>query len=528
MKKLIYFICLITLCLLSGCDITPTPNPTPTPIPGEDEVSDENIEIIFDTSGGTNIAIQIITKGSKAFKPLDPDKEDYRFLGWSQGDNSYFDFDTVLYENTIIYAVWESMYKDYSEFLDLYLPDVISTNVELETRVGDLRLMWKSSNPNVLDNYGNLSRPRHDEIINVTLTVYDEGYLTTYNKDVKVLGVEYKDLVDGNIAIGYYSSWNFFGYTDEMYDTLDIVNLCFAYVTPDCGLNISGLQSYIPKILQAHNAGIRVLLSVQGYSSEGANFSLAASTASGRKKLANAMLEFVETYNFDGIDIDWEYPGFNTGRSTAVDRENYTLLMKEIYTTLKNKDDTYLLTAAIPGGPYLPSRFDLENTSKYLDYINIMTYDLNASGKCVHHTALYSGTGTASNCSIDYSVNYYLDAKVPKSKIIIGIAFYGKSTKGNTLAGSGSSYSSITYTKIYQNYILPGSSNVKFYYDEECQAPYIVDTINNIFITYDNERSIKAKVDYVKDKKLGGVMIWEIGEDMTLNLLKSLYNVYKK
>lgn len=530
MRKILFILVVAFLILVAGCeDAEINPNDLPDDkVDDEPVIVDESITITFETDGGTSIAKQVIDKNSKCFRPLDPDKEGYLFIGWTLGDNNYFDFDTILSEDTTIYAVWESVYKDYSEFLDLYVPNVITTSLDLPTRIGDLHLMWKSSDATIFDNYGNLYKPRYDTTITLSLTVYDEGYLTDYSKDVLVEGLHFKELVQGNIAIGYYSTWNFFGYTDEMLETLDIINLCFAYVTPDATLNIQSVQGYLSKILQAHNSGIRVLLSVQGYGSEGVNFSDAAATSEGRKKLAKSMLDFVKTYNFDGIDIDWEYPGYQTGRSTAVDKANYTLLMKEIYNTLKAEDSSYLLTAAIPGGPWGPTRFDLGGCSAYLDYINIMTYDLNSSGVCVHHTALYSGSGTASNCSVDYSVNYYISNGVPLGKIIIGIAFYGKYTTGNSLGGSGSSYSTITYSKIYQNYISVSSSNILFKYDEECEAPYIIDTANNRFITYDNERSIKAKADYVKTKNLGGLMIWEIGEDMTSTLLKSLYNSYKK
>ena len=213
--------------------------------------------------------------------------------------------------------------------------------------------------------------------------------------------------------------------------------------------------------------------------------------------------------------------------STAIDRANYTLLMQEIYETLKAKDPTYLLTAAIPGGPYLTSRFDLANVHKYLDFINIMTYDLQSSGRATHHTALYPSSATISGCSVDESVKSYLNQGVPAEKIVIGIAFYGKYTVSSSLGGSGSSYKSITYTKILSDYL--NNPNASYYngFDEIANAPYILDYTNGYFITYDNELSVERKCQYVLNNKLGGVMVWEIGEDMSGNLVSVINKTMK-
>ena len=523
MKKYLYLIVFfISIIFFIGCEEVPSEEDN------HPKEEDKIVNIYFDSQGGSLIADEAIAYGTTCIEPLvNPTKNGYAFAGWSLDFSTIFDFDTKLYEDITLYALWTELYKDYSFFLDEYVPDTIESNVELPTRYEDLYLTWSTSEQSILDNYGQLASPRKDTNLTIYLEVYDDGYITYYEKDVLVKATKYKELKTSNAVFGYYSTWNFFGYTNEMKETVDVVNLSFAYVTSSNTLLTSSVASYLKRALEGHNYGIRVVLSVQGYGSEGTNFSNAASTDTGRKTLAKSMLNYVIENNLDGIDLDWEYPGFGTGRSTSVDRTNYTLLCKEIYDTFKAVDETYIISAAIPGGPYLPSRFDLTQVHKYLDYIHIMTYDMNASGKAVHHTALYAGSGTVSGCSIDESVNYYLSQGVPASKICVGAAFYGKYTTASSLGGSGGSYSSIDYTKIYNLYLNSNSTYIKEYYDEQCQAPYIIDSSNNRFITYDNERSLKAKGDYVRSKKLGGMMIWELGQDMTSLLLKSIYDNYK-
>ena len=236
------------------------------------------------------------------------------------------------------YAVWEedpeTMVKDYSYFLDDYVPDVVTTSLELPKRYDDLNLIWDTSNHQTLDNYGKLVKPRTDEELTVYLTVYDRGTLYEYEKNILVKAVEFDPLPKENLSFGYYASWNFFGYSKTMIETLDVVNLCFGYVNSDYTIDMSGVLAVLDQVLTVREHGVRVVLSVQGYSSAGTNFSKAAATDEGRKKLAKSMLEVIEKYHLDGIDIDWEYPGFNTGTSVAVDKANYTLLCKQIYETL--------------------------------------------------------------------------------------------------------------------------------------------------------------------------------------------------
>lgn len=461
---------------------------------------------------------------------------DYTFLGWTTTNYDINDRDYLKTINIIdeiyvdgdieIFAVWKKKYNDYSYLLDELIPSSIGQSIDLPTRYDNLNLIWLTSDQNVLTNRGVLLKPRHDTNVIIYLSVYDDGYITKYEKEVFVPKIEFKQLIDNRLTFGYYSSWNFFGYSTEIIESIDVINLCFAYVSPTFNISMTSLYHYMDQVLEAHSYGIRVVLSVQGYGSDGQNFSNAAKTEEGRKLLAKNMLDTCIKYNLDGIDIDWEYPGFNTGTPTSIDRPNYTLLMKEIYNTLKAYDSTLLFTAAIPGGPYTPSRFELNKVHNYLDYIHVMTYDLQAGGKSTHHTALYTSYGCASGCSVDDSVAYYKANGVPSSKIVIGLAFYGKYTVSNNLAATSSSYTAITYSEIVNRYGKYLKDSRYYFFDEVAKAPYLL--IDGLFITYDNEVSIKAKCNYAKDNELAGIMIWELGEDVTNTLVKSVYDGMKK
>ena len=70
--------------------------------------------------------------------------------------------------------------------------------------------------------------------------------------------------------------------------------------------------------------------------------------------------------------------------------------------------------------------------------------------------------------------------------------------------------------------------DVEYGFDETAQAPYLLDKTNGYFITYEDERSIAAKCQYAIDNSLGGVMIWEVGEDSSDTLISAVYDGIKK
>lgn len=457
----------------------------------------------------------------------------YEFIGWTLDleSNDLFDFNTAVDKHLILYAVWEKevVIKDYSYLIDEYVPDQLTNSIELPRRLDDLNLIWSSSDNYTLTNDGILVRPREDKVITVNLTVYDRGELFDYTKEVLVKAIEFAPLESGNLVFGYYSQWNFYGYTEKMLETCDVINLCFGYVTPEFTIDATSVYPVLSQVLVAREHGVRVVLSIQGYSSAGTNFSRAAATEQGRITLAESMLRVVEKYHLDGIDIDWEYPGFNTGTSVSVDKANYTLLCKQISETFKKANEDYLITAAIPGGGNGPYRFDLGNVAKYLDYIHIMTYDLQNGGSASHHTALHDSFATLSGCSVSSSVKTYMNNGVPASKIVIGLSFYGKRTRATSLGGKASGgYSAIVYDKILEQYLPRIGQDVEYGFDETAQAPYLLDKTNGYFITYEDERSIAAKCQYAIDNSLGGVMIWEVGEDSSDTLISAVYDGIKK
>ena len=109
-------------------------------------------------------------------------------------------------------------------------------------------------------------------------------------------------------------------------------------------------------------------------------FPAMAASASSRENFANKCVELIEDYGFDGIDIDWEYPGYEDHSGTSADKQNFNLLLTEVRSKLdllsSTTGKTYGLTAALPCGPSHISNIDVAHVSNVLSELNLMTYDL--------------------------------------------------------------------------------------------------------------------------------------------------------
>jgi len=276
---------------------------------------------------------------------------------------------------------------------------------------------------------------------------------------------------------------------------------------------------------------LRVLLSVGGWGAGG--FSEAASTEAGRTRLAESAVRAVTGHRFDGIDLDWEYPCYGAAGIGAdpADKTNFTLLLAAVREALDRLGDRdgrhYELTIAAGADRYYVDGTEMERVQKLVDFVQLMTYDMRGGFQTLtgHHTNLYTPTGDLFRISVDASVNLFVQAGVPKEKIVVGAAFYSRMwnqvpdrNRGlHQMAGGSGGYGP-DFTALAADYI--GKNGYVRYWDEEACAPYLFD--GSSFISYDDEESIRHKCGYVKRRGLAGIMFWEYGCDRTHRLLAAM------
>lgn len=292
--------------------------------------------------------------------------------------------------------------------------------------------------------------------------------------------------------------------------------------------------------LRAVNPDLKVLVSVGGWGWSD-NFSDASLTDSSRNLFARSAAEFINANDLDGIDIDWEYPNHpgagNTYRHDDI--HNFTLLLKctrehiDSLANLQGRKEPYLLTIATGADSTYVANTELGMLEQYLDFINIMTYDFHhgLSSQTGHHSNLYLSESDAPNGDATAkAVKMHLDAGISPSKLNIGVPFYGRKWKGVEPVNNGlyreaaTTGMSIPYSEVL---LASGDPAYNRTYDSSAAAPFLWNAEDSAFISYDDEVSLKAKMEYVKSMQLGGVMFWEYAEDTDGRLLGTIVNGLK-
>lgn len=288
---------------------------------------------------------------------------------------------------------------------------------------------------------------------------------------------------------------------------------------------------------------LKIMVACGGWGADG--FSDMASTEENRRKFVNSVVKFNKTYKLDGLDIDWEYPGIPAADTKArkEDKENFTLLMKSLREHLDSLDRKQTLTFAAAGWKGYFENLELLEVMKYVDYINLMTYDQRGASSPYtgHHTALgkikmedltnypmmeYLDSIKAEQGeefswepqSAESITQFCLNQGVKPEQIVIGAAFYGRSWKG--VAGEfnglyqpnkGAFIGGCPYHKIRDEF--EQKNGYTRYWDSIAKAPYLFNATDSVFFSYDDTASVKLKTMYAKDKQLGGIMFWQLSHD---------------
>ncbi|KAI8618577.1 glycosyl hydrolases family 18-domain-containing protein [Chytriomyces sp. MP71] len=275
-----------------------------------------------------------------------------------------------------------------------------------------------------------------------------------------------------------------------------------------------------------------------------------------------SIVEFVKFFGFDGVDFDWEYPGWehgnqapfnggSPGTGTAEDmtdcskatcaypqRQNdmakFNALVSKVRAALGSN---YLISMAAPAGADKMNKLDIKTICQNLDYVNIMAYDIHGEWETNtnHQAALYDdtpnqfkSTNGVPETSVDFAVNYFINNGCPANQVVVGVPFYAHAWKLNGYTDKGEhglfvgGASASTVTKL--NYVdISADKSIATYWDATAQASYGYSSSQQTFYSFDTAQAISAKVGYGAQKGLGGFMVWPMdGDDANATLLKAL------
>ncbi len=273
-------------------------------------------------------------------------------------------------------------------------------------------------------------------------------------------------------------------------------------------------------VREAHAAGTAVIMGIGGWQTQ--KLFEGATRPAELDTFVRNIVKFVRKSHYDGVDIDWE-------PLTNSDFSAYANLTKALRAALPHP---YILTAATSSG----SQNLMASLSEYFDEINLMTYDLSfpSDGWVTwYNSALYDDGITVGWSkpvpACDNIIKKFTDAGVPASKLGIGAELAGAVWRGGVMMdGKG-------VTRPDQKWISPpsvrfdvplywhdGSGIMQKYYsksdehwDPVAKVPYLSihagQNSGDMFVSYDDSASIAAKAAYVKKKKLGGIILYELG-----------------
>jgi GH18 family chitinase len=317
--------------------------------------------------------------------------------------------------------------------------------------------------------------------------------------------------------------------------------------------------------LKAKYPKLKTMISIGGWTLSAPLYSISRD-AQKRADFAKSSVYVMVKYGFDGIDVDWEYPGGGgldgSGVASTSDGANYNLLLKAIRDEMNRQTaidgKKYYLSIAGPGGDQNIANFDPKAVSQIADWINIMTYDFHGgwdsyTGINAPMVNIDPSAGRA-NWSVQGATQIYLNGLngrggVPAAQLVLGVPFYGRGWDGVQAGPNGDGLGQAGYEATspglgetefpynslfssgaltYSNGVYAGAGGYKRYWNAAAQVPYLYSATAKRFITYDDSESMRVKANYANQVGLGGLMFWELSEDVTSGATSLLDTIYDR
>eukprot|EP00096_Caligus_rogercresseyi_P009501 TRINITY_DN3239_c0_g1_i4.p1 TRINITY_DN3239_c0_g1~~TRINITY_DN3239_c0_g1_i4.p1 ORF type:complete len:674 (+),score=149.44 TRINITY_DN3239_c0_g1_i4:227-2248(+) len=288
--------------------------------------------------------------------------------------------------------------------------------------------------------------------------------------------------------------------------------------------------------LKTYNKELKTMLAIGGWNEASKKFSPMVEDPQRRNKFIKSAIRFLRQYNFDGIDLDWEYPTQRKG-GRPQDRENYAKLIEEMRDSFEREadqtgKDRLIISMAVPASLEITAKgFDVRSINKNLDFFNILAYDYHSSFEPAvnHHAPLFrtkeiSEFDYRSDLNIESTIKYYIGHGASPDKLVLGIPTYGRSYKllnpdahtiGSPTDGPGTQGNGTKedgYLAYYE--ICNGIKEQDWEVVNENRGsvgPYAHH--DTFWVGYDDMDIVKEKAYYVAEEGLGGIMFWTIDND---------------
>lgn len=289
-------------------------------------------------------------------------------------------------------------------------------------------------------------------------------------------------------------------------------------------------NKFYARVVAMKAKGAKVSLAIGGWNdSQGDKYSRLVRSAAARAKFIKHISGFIEKHEFDGLDLDWEYPvcwQVDCKKGFPDEKEGFAALVRELSNEFKPRG--WLLSSAVsPSKKVIDAGYDVPTLAKYFDWIAVMTYDFHGQwDKKTGHVAplFYHPDDDVSYFNANFSMNYWIEQGAPSRKLIMGMPLYGQSftlsdAKSNGLnahapgPGTAGEFTRaagfLAYYEICDRVQNRGWNIVK---DNLARmGPYAYK--GNQWVSYDDKETLKRKSQLIRSLNLGGGMIWALDLD---------------
>lgn len=289
-------------------------------------------------------------------------------------------------------------------------------------------------------------------------------------------------------------------------------------------------NKFYEKVVALKSKGVKVLLGLGGWDDSASDkYSRMVNSASARRKFIIHALDFIDQYEFDGLDLDWEYPKcwqVNCEKGPSSDKQGFANLVRELRASFKSRG--LLLSAAVSASKrVIDAGYDVATLSRNLDWISLMTYDYHGQWdkKTGHVAPMYaSDYNDDSTLNTNFTVHYWIQKGASPEKLILGVPFYGQSFSLVENAGTGlgvESYAGgeagdetrargfLSFYEICERIKVSGWSVTRD--PGGRMGPYA--SFDDQWVSFDDDFMIRHKAEYVRAMGLGGSMAWALDLD---------------
>ncbi|KAJ5542582.1 glycoside hydrolase [Penicillium sp. DV-2018c] len=285
--------------------------------------------------------------------------------------------------------------------------------------------------------------------------------------------------------------------------------------------------------------GVEIWISVGGWAMNDPGpwshvFSELAASTTAQKSFIDSLKAIQEKYDFDGIDLDWEYPVAPDRFGTKDDYVNFVSFLKNVRSAMGS---SYGLSITLPSSYWYLQYFDIVNLAKTIDWFNFMSYDIYGTWDATIESIgsyVYASTNLT---MIDSGLKLLWHNDIPASQVNLGLGFYGRSytledpscvqpgcpfKTGGKPGPCTQTEGILSYDEI-QDIINDPSRNPKVWLDAE-SAVKIAVYDGDQWVAYDDPETLQTKEQFANSKCMEGVFVWAVDQDVAGNLAESISN----